>query len=54
MENIIQRIESTLKSDRKSCEDFSNLEIDTADEHIFKGRVEALEWVLGVINEYDI
>ncbi len=49
MRNIIERIETTLKKDKESLEEFENLEMESSDEYLFEGRIEALEWVLEVI-----
>tara|TARA_R110002020_G_scaffold110708_3_gene255771 strand:+ start:9396 stop:9653 length:258 start_codon:yes stop_codon:yes gene_type:complete len=55
MRNIIERIETTLKNDKEALEEFENLGEETkifmesSDEYIFEGRVEALEWVLEII-----
>lgn len=51
MKNVIEKIEATLKNDKESLEEFENLEEETTDEHLFEGRIEALEWVLEIIKE---
>ena len=51
MKQIIDRIEAILKNDKASLVEFQNLEEETNDEHIFEGRIEALESVLEIIKE---
>ena len=51
MQELTVRINAILKSDRRSLKKFQDLEEESNAEHIYEGRIEALESVLEIINE---
>ena len=51
MQELTNRINAILKSDRRSLKKFQDLEEESNAEHIYEGRIEALESVLEIIQE---
>ena len=50
-EKLIKELNCVLESERQSLQEFQELEVETKDEYLYEGAVDAIEGVLGIIED---
>jgi len=50
-DKLIKELRWVLKSERESLQEFQELEVETKDEYLYEGAVDAIEGVLGIVED---